>query len=212
MTSDEDKGITYMDVISPNKQRKTPDRRTVKTKKALIDALSILLRDREISAITVSKLVEIADVNRKTFYTHYYSVDDVLKELENETAKKFAEVCESLDFSIGGYGLYPMMKNMAQMLSDDKEFYRYVFRSPGYSHIVLHAKKLLKEKLISEATEYYSIDQTMLECAAEFISAGTISTLQQWFDSEDPLTVETLVLTMSDFISAGMGLLLSSYK
>ena len=201
-----------MEDTSQKKQRQTVDRRVVKTRRALIDALAVLLRDMELSAVTISKLVEVSDVNRKTFYAHYGSISDVFAELENDTLNKFAGACDCLDFSIGDHGIYPMMRKMLQIISDDKEFYSYVFKSPGFNHIIIQTKNLLKEKFAGETAKYYSLDRTILECMTEFISAGIIATLRHWLDTENSLSVETLSLMMSDFISAGMGLLLSSYK
>ena len=85
---------------SKNTQRKAPDRRVAKTKKALVHALAVLLREKELSSITVTSLVELSDVNRKTFYSHYQNVLDLYEDLKHETMLKFEDTCNSLDFSV----------------------------------------------------------------------------------------------------------------
>ena len=60
------------------------DRRCLKTQKAIKNALVELMSEKDISQITVKELAQRADINRKTFYTHYTSIYDVSGEIENE--------------------------------------------------------------------------------------------------------------------------------
>ena len=57
------------------------DRRMKKTKKAIYDALKSLLAKESYSKITVSEIIEEADIGRSTFYAHYETKDDLLKEM-----------------------------------------------------------------------------------------------------------------------------------
>ncbi|WP_343834718.1 TetR-like C-terminal domain-containing protein [Bacillus horti] len=51
----------------------------------LKDSLIQLLKEKPISSITVKELCELADVNRSTFYAHYYNQFDLLDKIEEET-------------------------------------------------------------------------------------------------------------------------------
>ena len=57
------------------------DRRVIKTKKAIRNAVIKILFDKgvQIEEIDISEVCRIADINRKTFYNHYKNVPDVLK-------------------------------------------------------------------------------------------------------------------------------------
>ena len=194
-----------------NKQHNT-DRRIVKTKKALINSLATLLCKKELSAITVTKLVELSDVNRKTFYAHYPNVSDLYNDLKSEIMQTFEDICSTLDFTTGGYGIEPALEKMMNLLGDDKELYHYIFTAPGYRDILKEAIDMLKESFINETSKYYSINELILQYVATFISTGIFDTIHQWIDADEPMPSKTLALALSDFISAGMGLLLSTYK
>jgi AcrR family transcriptional regulator len=55
------------------------DRRVVRTRTALYDALVRLIRDRDYDAISVEDILREANVGRSTFYAHFTSKDDLLK-------------------------------------------------------------------------------------------------------------------------------------
>ncbi len=55
------------------------DRRVARTRTALYDALVRLIRQRDYDAIRVEDILEEADIGRSTFYAHFTSKDDLLR-------------------------------------------------------------------------------------------------------------------------------------
>lgn len=60
------------------------DRRIVRSKKALRDALIELMEERGFDSITVNDLCSRADLNRGTFYNHYHDKEHLLASFEDE--------------------------------------------------------------------------------------------------------------------------------
>ena len=79
--------------MSENKQ----DRRTTKTRKAIREALALLLADRELPKVTVKDITEIADINRVTFYKHYLDVYDLYDRTEQEILVEIGELILQLE-------------------------------------------------------------------------------------------------------------------
>lgn len=52
--------------------QKKVDRRVRKTKSQLRKGLARLMQEKSIGEITVKELVEEVDINRSTFYLHYF--------------------------------------------------------------------------------------------------------------------------------------------
>ncbi|MBQ9383396.1 MAG: TetR/AcrR family transcriptional regulator [Ruminiclostridium sp.] len=63
---------------------KATDRRTLKTKKAIRDALADLLTEKELHKVTVQEIADKADINRATFYKHYLDIYDLYDKTEQD--------------------------------------------------------------------------------------------------------------------------------
>lgn len=57
------------------------DRRQRKTRNAIFNAFILLLSKKHYNNITVGEIIEIADVGRATFYSHFETKDFLLKDL-----------------------------------------------------------------------------------------------------------------------------------
>src|SRR3954447_14330505 len=63
---------------------KSTDRRIVRTKRLIRDALTELMEEKGFEGITVRDLTGKADINRGTFYLHYHDKYDLLEQSEAE--------------------------------------------------------------------------------------------------------------------------------
>ena len=69
---------------------KKDDLRARRTKAFIRKTFEEMICEMDFEHITVKELTERAMINRKTFYLHYDSLDDLLLEMQNETAQSFA--------------------------------------------------------------------------------------------------------------------------
>ena len=70
------------------------DRRVRKTRKLLKEALVALMTEKDFRKITVTELTKKADINRGTFYLHYFDIYDLLEEMENEALDYIKKIIE----------------------------------------------------------------------------------------------------------------------
>ena len=84
------------------------DRRIKKTKKAIKLAFTNLLKIKGINNITVTDIVNSADISRKTFYYHYAGIWDIVEEVEEnlltQLDEEYKNVC--LETNLSPYSVF----------------------------------------------------------------------------------------------------------
>ena len=65
------------------------DLRVIKTKENIKNTFNKMIIDMDYKNITVKELTDRAKISRKTFYLHYETIDDLLKELQEEIIDRF---------------------------------------------------------------------------------------------------------------------------
>ncbi len=74
-------------------EKAVPDRRTQRTRQALMHSLTALIQEKRYTSITIQDICDRANVGRSTFYAHYRDKDDLL-------ASNFRQVMDSLGSEI----------------------------------------------------------------------------------------------------------------
>lgn len=79
------------------------DLRVKKTLKSIRRAFYQLVLEKDFGDISITELTELAEINRKTFYLHYSSLEDLINEVETETVadilKHVGQAAENLDLA-----------------------------------------------------------------------------------------------------------------
>ncbi len=61
-------------------------------------AFETLIREKEFSKITVTDIVQRADLNRSTFYAHYPDIYGIVEEMQNEIMQKHMEIFSNIEY------------------------------------------------------------------------------------------------------------------
>ena len=71
-------------LMSNFREQEKIDRRVRKTRKALREAMQVLMTEKGYDQVTIEELTERADIGRTTFYLHYSAKQDLLLEQFDE--------------------------------------------------------------------------------------------------------------------------------
>ena len=73
------------------------DKRRAQTKKALLDALVICLKDQDFNDITTIRLVQTAGISRSSFYTHYKDKYEMIDSYQKELFHKLEYIFDKYE-------------------------------------------------------------------------------------------------------------------
>lgn len=161
------------------------DRRQQKTRNAIFDAFSELLSQKSFNKITVQEIIDAANVGRTTFYAHFETKDDLLREMcteifdhvfsdtqQEENTHDFSLAAEKPEALITHilYHLRDNRKNILGILScESGELFLRFFRQ--------YLNKALSSHMIGSGSSKSDIPQDFL---MNHISGSFVNMVQWW--------------------------------
>ncbi len=180
------------------------DRRQIKTKKAIYAAFFGLLKEKDLSKITITELARRADIDRKTFYLHFNSVSDIY----NELGTKMVGILKEAISDFGERGLidssYDLFMTVNEILNEKLELLRDIMKSNDFTAFVFNVKDELCAEIIKMYEQLDLGDAERFKLKAEFVASGTVSMYLRWFKGETTLSMDELALLAGAMIIHGV--------
>jgi len=157
------------------------DRRSLLTKKILKETLLELLKKQSISKITVKELCEKADVNRATFYNHYYDIRNVLEHMEEEYCKFFKNGVIDV---IGTHNISNFILKILTEMKNDKNLSQILLCKNTKPSFIKKILNMAHDLIISHWMKLFRINsKNKLEYAYSFMTTGSIGVINAWIDN-----------------------------
>ncbi|WP_165055591.1 MULTISPECIES: TetR/AcrR family transcriptional regulator [unclassified Adlercreutzia] len=173
------------------------DRRIVKTRKAIRQAFLKLLSEKGLGKITVSALAREADIDRKTFYLHFSSIDDLIDQEANVLVEKVARAISTPAAADADAAPTLSMKRvlveLAAVVEEDIALYQHVISSMSIDQMVEALKEPVRKALIASIADRGAVDEQGLDYLLHFYIAGTLSVFIHWFTGDRSLPIEQVV-------------------
>ena len=180
-------------------QEKGLDRRQKKTRHAIQTALMALMADKPLDKITVSELAAKADINRKTFYNHYATIQEVRRELDQQyidTIFSFMEQTEPEELTRDPS---PFVHQLVRAMVLQPVRARLIFESGESIYLAGHMRSLVLP-YVSRMAQQHNIPASYLNYALEYIVYGALAMLNSWVHAEYPLSPQEMERMLSALI------------
>lgn len=188
------------------------DRRSARTKKAIISALGTLMMQKDISKITIKEIADLADINRKTFYAHYGSVHEIMDEFENSIIANLEDAVDSLDFPKGHYDPYKFFEKLISSANVNFETYAHLMLPTVRGNLRSKIKTVIKDRVVDIYSGVLGLDKQTLSYMVEYIAGGTISVYEQWFNSDRAVSMEEVCRIIGQMTAGGIVKLIEDRK
>lgn len=178
------------------------DLRVIKTKSAIRKVFEDMICEMPFEQITVKELTERAMINRKTFYLHYETLDDLLEELQRDIVNSF--ISQNIS--------YKSMSNIKHII---RYFFEYADKMPKLHERLLcsgsyeYVGDRINAQIMAYRAKQYrgAFSRNIYEDNLVFAYFSPITTIlyRQWVKDGKKMPLEDLIATATRLICGGLG-------
>ena len=182
------------------------DRRILKTKKAIYEALVELMQKKTLNSITVTELAAAANINRKTFYTYYSTVNDVLDEVINELISSLKDLIYAMSEDYNMLSPQTLFAFLNTIMSD-VDIVRALFTSDNGNMLFNKLQKALQETLLKELIDNdikMNIPPEQYPLISSFVAGGMIYVYYEWITNPNGTSLDEMARTLTTLIISGV--------
>lgn len=190
-------------------ENKKSDRRPVRTRKSLRDALIELILEKHYDDITVQNIIDRADVGRSTFYTHYRDKEDLFR---GDWERFLDFFVQHIDFDNIEKGRFVPIKHLFQHLMDFHPFYRALVKSNKSDQLLKIGQEHLAARIENKLTVWLGKEQITLvpiSILSNYLANEIFALLKWWLDENMPYAPERMDEIFHQLVTPGFLLVLS---
>ncbi|MCI5744928.1 MAG: TetR family transcriptional regulator [Erysipelotrichaceae bacterium] len=181
------------------------DKRVEKTRSAIILAFKEMIIEKDFNQLTVKELAQRANINRKTFYLHYQSLDEILFDLTLEVSDLlFESLNEKGFFNPDCYDINILVNTIDETINANYDLTKRIVSANSYHFFARNVKDIVKESFINKLKRKVNMDEYLMNMVGEFIASGLAKMLKEWFIKPSKLSSKELSMVVSSFIYGGL--------
>ncbi|TVX91870.1 TetR/AcrR family transcriptional regulator [Paenibacillus agilis] len=187
------------------------DRRQLRTKQLLRQALLSIVETKGFDGITVSELAQAAGINRGTFYLHYSDVPHMVESIHSEMMNGLQAIMEEVD--INELFTVPVTKEpyrvvvrVLEYMELHTDYFKVTLGPKGDTSILLQLKKMLQKQMYSKLTFLFpdaEMSPFPLDYLIAYASSANIGIIQHWFETGCKLRPKEVASLMLRILQQG---------
>jgi AcrR family transcriptional regulator len=196
------------------------DRRKVRTRRQLRDALLSLIVEKGYDNVTIEEITDRADVGRTTFYLHYRDKEELLLECINGAIDELVEEITSIPLS--AWRLAP--SEDSEILSpdnpilqifiyaaDNADLYRIIMRGTGSGQTQNRVREIIANavsEFLQERAKQKDIimnPTVPLDVFSNYFAGSLMSFISWWLDMDMPYNPEEMTHMFQKMFFPGAG-------
>ena len=175
------------------------DLRVTLTKELLKKSILTLMEKHPIAEISVSQLCRHAKVNRGTFYKHYATPIELLKQIQGDL---FSQIKKTVEKTSAGNALEPVLEEIFRSIADNSDLCRIILGKNGDEEFLSEILEIAFESAMADwKRRYKSGTKSRYELSYTFISAGSLGVIRSWIAAGfklSPAEIAGFIGIMSD--------------
>ena len=166
-------------------------RSAIRSRKLIVAAVADLLQEKPLDKITVTEVVNRAEINRGTFYAHYADIPDVINNLIQQT---FSHIRQILDGQQWKMEELPgvLMQTIEEILKEDIDFYQKVMASSAAPLMQEQLVRTVVDHLLQHEAVFSTESHEQFVLKIKFCAGGLSNLYRDWFEGKLDISLEEL--------------------
>lgn len=182
--------------------KKKENRRVRYTRLALRESLLSQLEHMPLNKISVSRVCEMADVNRSTFYLYYKDVYDLMEKIEDEL---YEELNSQVTKSQGFIPSADYLRRIFEIIYKNRDLARVVFGKHGNKEFLKKVSTVYRDRTVTDWKKMSDrVDEAALDYLYTFSTYTSIGVIERWIEKDFQETPEVLAQITSRLLSYGI--------
>ncbi|RXJ00268.1 TetR/AcrR family transcriptional regulator [Anaerobacillus alkaliphilus] len=179
------------------------DRRKKYTRMVLRDSLMTLLKEKQISAITVKELCELADINRSTYYSHYSDQFDLLNKIEEEIIEDMYGKLSQFNCTKEDEALQ-MTEKILEYIASKSDVCQTLLSEHGDTNFQKRIMNITQQFTMKNWMTINNVDPKITEYISMFVVSGCISVIKSWLENGMDKSPKEMAEIINNFSNKGL--------
>lgn len=187
------------------------DRRIVRSRNAILSAFERLLMEKPLADITVSAIAREANVDRKTFYVHFGTVDGLLDAIAVDVVEMIVDSVEKTLSSLGGdtneraFGAAAsFFKTVNEALCNNLVLNRQLIENIPLDDFMARLRVPLEREIAERDLLPVGLKDEMFDYYLAFLLSGIIGIYRTWALSDGSVPIERVSAVANDLTLNGL--------
>lgn len=164
---------------------KKQNRNALRSKRLIRQAFVSLIKTKSANEITITDIVNEANINRATFYAHYSCLKDLVDEIEQDVIDKLTEVLNNFKLENFFTNPTPLLLQVSIFLSEDPDYYKTLASTPESSVFIEKLKLIFVDYMEQDASIPLEVRQSKgFHINVLFFAGGLVSLYTQWLGGQ----------------------------
>ena len=179
-------------------------RSAIRSRKLINAALADLLQEKPLDKITVTDVVNRAEINRGTFYAHYADIPDVIDKLIQQTFSQLREAVVSQPRTLGSVSGV-LLDRIQEILEEDLDFYRKIINSSASSVMIDRLVEVVMDFLLEQEASQERKTNSRFLLTVRFCAGGLSNLYRDWFGGKLDISLEELTANARELLQTIIG-------
>ena len=186
------------------KNIKKTDLRVIKSKESIRESFLSLLIQKPISDISITEISEVANVNRKTFYANYKSINEIIDEFVDETVKQFKEMMQNSNISDDLKNPYVILEKLNELIYKNYVVFDYILRSDLSTLFIEKIISTLKDQITAIMNINFIGNHEKNDVIFSYVSGGIVFVYKNWFLSNRTQSLSDVSKSLVSIMTYGL--------